>query len=449
MEITPLEHWISYRLGTSGQRLTRNRIESHQVRKLRETIRWARAHSSFYREHLAGKTEDNLSSPGDLTRFPFTTAEDLRQNPLRFLCVSQSEVKRVVTLQTSGTTGDPKRIHFTAEDQELTVDFFHHGMSTLVGPGDRVLILLPGHLPGSVGDLLVRGLERLGAVGVPHGFVQDVSQTLEVMARERVDALVGTPTQVLALARQGNGDGAPRSVLLSTDHVPDAITRELQRRWGCEVFTHYGMTEMGFGGGVECRAHCGYHLRELDLYFEIIDPQTGDPVSAGELGEVVFTTLTRHGMPLIRYRTGDLSRFLPDPCPCGTVLRSTERVRGRIDGQIQLPEGGLLTMADLDEALFPIEALLDFRAAITREGEKDRLHIEAYIKGDLREELAEAVRGAVQSIPAVRAGSERGLLLLSADVGAGGAAPPRGTAKRAIDDRRSGVDCPECSQFPA
>ena len=330
MKITPLEAWISRHIGTNGTGLSRERIEAFQLAKLRETIGWAKARSPFYREHLAGLGQEDLTDLEALTRFPFTTAEDIRRQPLRFLCVSQSEVSRVVTLQTSGTTGEPKRVFFTIDDQERTIDFFHHGMSTLAGPGDRVLILLPGTLPGSVGDLLVKGLERLGAVGVPHGPVREASRTLEVMEKERIDTLVGIPAQVLGLARLSGGTAAPGSVLLSADHVPDAVSTELRRIWGCEVFTHYGMTEMGFGGGVECEARNGYHLREADLYIEIVDPETGRSVSEGDPGEVVFTTLTRRGMPLIRYRTGDVSRFVPGPCPCGTVLKTLARVKSRL-----------------------------------------------------------------------------------------------------------------------
>jgi phenylacetate-CoA ligase len=440
MKITPLEHWISRRIGKWGDPFSRETLEAYQLEKLNETIEWARKNSSFYRARLAGFEKAGISRLGDLARFPFTTADDIRHDPLQFLCVSQSEIRRVVTLPTSGTTGDPKRVHFTVDDQELTIDFFCHGMSTLVGPGDRVLILLPGERPGSVGDLLVKGLDRLGAVGIPHGLVQDVGSTLEVLEREKVDALVGIPVQILALARLGRGRGAVRSVLLSTDHVPEAITRALQRLWGCEVFNHYGMTEMGYGGGVECRAHFGYHMREADLLFEIIDPETGSPVEEGEPGEVVFTTLTRRGMPLIRYQTGDVSRFIYDKCPCGTLLRSMECVKGRIGGNIRLTPNGVLRMADLDEALFPLSGLLDFGVTLTREKDRERLALEIYTGESAGEGMIERAQSALNTIPAVRAACENEALSVSVSVRREGWTFPMGSTKRRFLDQRDSFD---------
>ena len=262
---------------------------------------------------------ESISSLDELSQFPFTTPEDIRQNPLGFVCVSQDEIQRVVTLQSSGTTGEPKRIFFTADDQELTIDFFGVGMSTLVKAGERVLIFLPGETPGSVGDLLRIGLERKGVLPIPYGMVKDTLHALNAMETERADCLVGSPTQILSLARRWNPrHKAPRTILLSTDYVPAAIVSVLENIWGCKVFNHYGATEMGLGGGVECEAHLGFHLREADMYFEIINPETGEPVYDGEYGEVVFSTLTRRGMPLIRYRMGDRSRFIVGECPCGT-----------------------------------------------------------------------------------------------------------------------------------
>ncbi|MCA9960354.1 MAG: AMP-binding protein, partial [Anaerolineales bacterium] len=258
---------------------------------------------------------------------------------------------------------------FTAADQELTRDFFHVGMSTFTAPGDRVLILLPCARPGSVGDLLDQALARLGASGIRHGLVTDVAQALTVLHTEQVTGVVGVPVQLLALVRAAAARQFPRphlkSVLLTTDHVPAAIVQALESAWGCTVYNHYGMTEMGLGGGVECAARQGYHLREADMFFEIVDPKTGTLLPDGEYGEIVFTTLTRRGMPLLRYRTGDISRFVPARCACGTVLRRLEKVRFRWHGRFPQTSPDFLTMADLDDVLFPIARVLDFAVVVS------------------------------------------------------------------------------------
>src|SRR5690606_23928917 len=161
----------------------------------------------------------------------------------------------------------------------------------------------------------------LGAHSIRHGLAYDVAETQRVLHESRATVVVGVPIQVLALVRTAGSVQQPqprlKSVLLTTDHVPDAIVQAMEAAWGCTVYNHYGMTEMGLGGAVECQARSGYHLREADLYVEIVDPLTGASLPDGETGEVVFTTLTRTAMPLLRYRTGDISRFLPEPCPCG------------------------------------------------------------------------------------------------------------------------------------
>ncbi len=229
-----------------------------------------------------------------------------------------------------------------------------------------MLILLPGSLPGSVGALLREGLARMEVEGIPHGPVSDAAHTLRVMESERVTALVGIPIQVLSLIKTAQADGlsAPRglkAVLLSTDRLPHVVTQMIEERWGCEVYDHYGTTEMGLGGGVDCRARAGYHLREADLLFEIVEPTTGQPVPEGEHGEVVFSTLTREAMPLLRYRTGDLGRFVPGPCPCGTTLKRLAHIDERVTGPVTLPGGQRLRQADFDEALLPLDGLVDFK----------------------------------------------------------------------------------------
>jgi phenylacetate-coenzyme A ligase PaaK-like adenylate-forming protein len=232
-----------------------------------------------------------------------------------------------------------------------------------------------------VGDLLARGLERLHVGSLRYGPVADPLHAAEAIAAFGAHCLVGIPTQVLAVARSRMGSaigkGRIESVLLSTDYVPAAIARSLEEVWGCRVFTHFGMTETGLGGGVECEALDGYHLREADLYFEVVDHTTGRPCADSEVGEVVFTTLTRRGMPLIRYRTGDIARLISAPCRCGTALRRMGQVRGRWDGAVRLDADCVLTLPDMDEALFGLRGLLDYRATVLQEKDgRFRLHLD-------------------------------------------------------------------------
>ena len=433
MKKTPLDEWAAPKLGAGESGLTRELIDNYQLGKLRDTIRLAYSHSPFYRALLRGRGEEGLACLDDLRRFPFTTAEDLRRHGPRFLCVSQSEISRVVTLDSSGTTGAAKRLYFTPADQELTVDFFRHGMAALTGPGDRVLILLPGERPGGVGDLLATALRRLGAAPIPHGVVRSIPETLAVLAREAPAVLVGVPVQVLALARWAHAAGKnifrPRSVLLSTDHVPAAIVAELTSLWGCEVFEHYGLTELGLGGGTDCAAHAGYHLHEADFHFEIVDPATGEALPAGREGEVVITTLTRRGMPLIRYRTGDISRILPEPCACGSALRRLARLTRRVDGHITLRGGRPLTLAALDEAVFAVDGVINYEAAVDRAREALRLTIAAVTAGQPDDGIEAGLYRALDSVPAIR---QAGDMTVTVRVeGCGGLLAPT-AAKRAI-----------------
>jgi phenylacetate-coenzyme A ligase PaaK-like adenylate-forming protein len=416
MRKTPLDEWIAGKIrGGPGSPLllSRGEADRYQLEKLRETVDYAREKSPFYRRLLTGRSGGELKCPNDLASFPFTTGDDIRESALRFLCVSQDEIARAVTLNTSGTTGVPKRLFFTADDLELTVDFFHHGMSTLVSPGQKVLILLPGDKKDSVGDLLKRGLARMDVEGIVHGPVRDVDNAISDIMRFSADCLVGIPTQVLWIARMAGGvipAGRIKSVLLSTDYVPRAVVRELESRWHCPVFAHFGMTETGLGCAVECEARSGYHIREADFYVEIVDPGTGQACREGQTGEIVFTTLTRRGMPLIRYRTGDISHFMTEPCPCGSVLRRLGAVAGRLDGRVPLGEDHTLTIIDLDESLFPIEGLINYTAEVVRGDGKARLVLFLYAGGSTDPKIAEAAREAASSIPGVRDAIAKGLL---------------------------------------
>jgi phenylacetate-coenzyme A ligase PaaK-like adenylate-forming protein len=293
MKITPLEQWIAEKTGIEG-RPELSRLRARQLERLRDTLRLVKAKSRFYGERLSGVNPDDIAAMDDVSRLPFTTPDEITERPMDFVCVRPHEISRIVTLSTSGTTGPPKRLCFTPEDQELTVDFFHRGMTTLTDTGDTAMIFMPGATTGSVGDLLRQGLSRFGCRSVVYGPIRDYADAYAALLRERADCIVGIPSQILTLSRCGAAEKpALKSILLSADYVPAATVSWLEEVWDAPVFEHYGMTEMGLGGGVACRARRGYHLREADLLFEVVDPVSGEPVPDGAYGEVVFTTLTR------------------------------------------------------------------------------------------------------------------------------------------------------------
>jgi phenylacetate-coenzyme A ligase PaaK-like adenylate-forming protein len=179
-----------------------------------------------------------------------------------------------------------------------------------------------------VGDQLIKGLGRLGARTVPLFGLSD-EEILSSIEIDEITSLAGLPNQIGKLAEDSPHLSLIRTVLLSADFVSDRVRETIRRAWRAEVFEHYGMTEMGLGCAVTCEQQKGYHVREADLYLEIIDPATGRPVPDGEWGEIVFTTLTRVAMPFIRYRTGDISRWKTGSCPCGSKLKLLDYIQDR------------------------------------------------------------------------------------------------------------------------
>ena len=338
---SPLDPWLAARLSITLDALSPDALSPATVRArqdglLREAVCRA-LDAPFYRTRLAGLPLPRTLD--DIARLPFTTADDLREVGDALLRVADDAVARIVTLPTSGSTGAPKRLRFSDADIERTVDFFAVGMTTLCRPGDVVAIFMPGQRPDSVGDLLARGLRRAGMQPVLLPPAASGAEHAALLAQSGAQVFVATPTQARAMADAVLSGAmltgpapAPRAraCLLSADATPPETADRVRAALGCEVFDHWGMTETGFGGGVECAAHHGFHLREADIHVEIVHPLTGMPLPDGQTGEVVVTTLAAEAMVLLRYRTGDAAAMLPPPCRCGSPLRRLGPVLGRI-----------------------------------------------------------------------------------------------------------------------
>ena len=345
MERTKLDHWIEQT--EDIPRLTRENLETLQLRRLNETLARLKAREGFYRDF-----PEKLEALADLRKLPFTTAADLSAQPGKFLLTSQSEVSRIISGATSGTTGTAKRVFYTEADTEHTVGFFAAGISEMLSPGEKCLIAFPFSGPFGLGDLIARAVERLGAVPIKAGFGQTWGGLLDLVGKTQPETYIGFPVPLLSLSRMYGKMFPVKRALVSGDACPEGVMEELENALGGRLYPHYGSRECGLGGAVTCPAFDGMHLRENHIIPEIIDEQ-GNVLPDGKYGELVITTIGAEAMPLIRYRTGDFTRLLP-PCPCGGVTRRIDTVSRR---------EGILSIEELDGILFHIPELVDYRAA--------------------------------------------------------------------------------------
>jgi len=361
--ISPVNKWTAERTGLY-ENLNPESLLAWQKEKLKETIQYAAKNTKFY--------SDKLKDGCELNQLPFTLPTDIANDPLAFLAVPLSKVVRVTTLANSGTTHLRKRIFFTKADLERTKDFFACGMSTIVNKGDRAQILISNRTENSLGSLLSESLSRIGVTSGITASIKTVHEAIEV-SRD-ADCLIGMPAEIIYMCRTAP-ELRPRNVLLAADIAPQSMIDGIKENWKCRVYTHHGHTEFGYGCAVDCKHHKGYHLRDADFIFEIIDLQTGKPVMPEESGEIVITTLNNEAMPLIRYRTGNISQMITAPCGCGGLLPRLGRIEGRFGSNISVGNNKTLSIHQLDEIVFADKNVRGFEALLKVEGERNTLHL--------------------------------------------------------------------------
>ena len=345
--------------------LDRETIEAIQLDKLNRLLALEKERGGFYRDLPA-----RLGSLSELERLPFTTDEDLAHQAPGMLLGSQSRIQRVLSDATSGTTGAAKRVFYTAGDLENTIRLYMAGLGELIFPGSVTMICFPFSGPHGLGELIAEAVERLGARPLKLGPGLCYGEYAGILARERPDTFVGMPVQLLSILRFC-GRGSLRRGLVSGDACPDSVIQGCEQLLGSRLFPHYGSREMGMAGAITCPAHEGMHLRENHVIAEIVDDE-GRVLPRGEWGELVVTTVGMQALPLIRYRTGDRTRILPGPCPCGSQTLRLDSLRRKENWQLTA----------LDQALFQLPGLVD--CAAERQG--SRLLLRALALGPLAED---------------------------------------------------------------
>lgn len=317
--------------------MPREELKKLQTEKLRRTIETA-LNSPFYGQGLGrlGITPDSIKTVGDIRKIPFTTKQDLRDNyPFGLVAGDMKDAVRIHS--SSGTTGHPTVVVYSRHDIDSWANMIARNMY-MVGCRDTDVFQNSsgyGMFTGGLG--FQYGAEKLGATTVPAAagnskrqimFIRDFGTT----------CLHAIPSYAVRLAEVFREEGLdPRETKLHTLFIgaephTDEQRRRIERMLGVKAYNSFGMTEMnGPGVAFECKRQDGMHLWEDNYIVEIVDPDTLEPVPDGEYGEMVLTTLDRTMMPILRYRTRDLTRIIPEQCPCGRTHRRIDRIKGRTD----------------------------------------------------------------------------------------------------------------------
>lgn len=317
--------------------LPREEIKSLQLERLKKMVASA-ATSPFYKKRLEQskiKVKD-IKSLDDIKKIPFTTKDDLRASyPAEMLAADKKDVVRMHS--SSGTTGRATVIYFTREDLNTWTDLLSRSLY-MVGMRSRHVfqnMMSYGLFTGGLG--MHYGAENVGAMVIPVGGGNTAKQ-LSLMKDFSTDFLHITPSYALHVADELEAENLdPKSLelkglIVGAEPHSETTRKKLEEIYGAPVFNSYGLSEMnGPGVGFECQFRKDIHVWEDNYYVEIIDPKTGENLPDGQVGELVLTNLNRAGMPLLRYRTKDLTYINPEPCSCGRTHRRISRIVGRSD----------------------------------------------------------------------------------------------------------------------
>jgi phenylacetate-CoA ligase len=358
--------------------MDREELEQLQLERLQATLNRVYAHVPFYRKRFdaMGISPEDVTSLADLSRLPFTTKEDLRDNyPYGLFAVPMREVVRVHA--SSGTTGAPTVVGYTRNDIKTWSNLVAR---ILVAGGvtkDDVVQIAFGYGLFTGGFGLHYGAERLGASVIPTSSGNTARQ-IKVMVDFKTTALVSTPSYALLIGDTLREKGIPVSALslryglFGAEPWSDAMRQEIEGKLGIVATDNYGLSEIiGPGVSGECLERKGLHINEDHFLVETVNPDTLLPVPPGETGELVFTTLTKEAFPMIRYRTRDLTRMLPGPCPCGRTGRLMSRVLGRSDDMLII-KGVNVFPSQIESVLCEIEGTEPhYQIIVERKGAMD------------------------------------------------------------------------------
>ncbi len=427
--------------------LPRAEIEAIQLGRLKETVERVYGKVPAYRAKMdaAGVKPEDVKTLGDLRRLPFTTKQDLRDNyPFGLFAVPKKQLRRIHA--SSGTTGKPTVVGYTQNDLDVWRECVARIAVAAGAREDDVAQICFGYgmFTGALG--LHNGLEKVGAAIVPSS-TGNTQKQLMYMKDFGTTLLVATPSYAMRIAEVARQIGLDpkkdlqvRTFVLGSELMTEAMRRELRKVWGEDVnlTQNYGMSElMGPGVAGECLKLCGMHINEDHFIPEVIDPETGEVLAPGEKGELVVTCVTKEALPLIRYRTRDITRLFYEPCSCGRTTARMENLSGRTDDMLKI-RGVNVFPSQIEEALINTDGIgPNYEIVVDRKDFADILTLKVEVKADSMMDSYAALEDLEQSIKA------KMRLALGLDVRVQLVSPNtlqrfEGKAKRVTDLRKGG-----------
>lgn len=312
-----------------------------QSARLVKLVKYVYTNVPFYRHKMQEVSVDpgDIQTIDDIVKLPFTTKQDLRDNyPYGLMAAPMSEIVRVHA--STGTTGKPTIVGYTRHDLEVWAEALSRALTAAgMGRNDTFSVAYGyGLFTGGLGAHY--GVENIGAAVVPAS-TGGSEKHIRLLRDLKVTGIAATPSYLLYLSEQMDKLGVKKedlslkSAICGAEPYTENMRQEIQNRMGLKVFNIYGLSEIiGPGVSYECEEQCGSHISEDHFFPEIIDPNTLEPLPIGSEGELVFTTLTKAGLPLIRYRTRDISSLMPGTCPCGRTNIRMTRIVGRSDDML-------------------------------------------------------------------------------------------------------------------
>ncbi len=378
----------------------RAEIERIQLHGLHRQIEQA-LKTDFYKGRLAEagiSSPDVISTLDDIRKLPFTTKNDLREAyPFGLLAVPHEQVVRVHA--SSGTTGTPTVIYLTQQDLDIASDTMARCLTAAGGTSHDVVQNMMTYGLFTGGLCFHYGAELMGAMVIPTSSGNTLRQ-LKFMKDFGTTMIHATPSYLLhlhaAIAAEGydRNELKLRMAITGAEPHSEELRCKIQDKLGIEVYNCYGMSELnGPGVAFECVFRTGMHVWEDRYIIEILDPETFEPVADGEIGELVVTILCRDAMPLIRYRTRDLTRIIPEPCKCGRTHRRLARFTGRTDDMLII-NGVNVFPSQIEEVLLRMKGVgANYFIIVDKEGELDKLTVQVEITPEMFADDARVING--------------------------------------------------------